>query len=65
MLKMTNKDIKHDIKVLLKSFNGVVRVNEKELKDNNITLDDYLGSLIDNAEFNVKQFKELREVINK
>jgi len=65
MLKMTNKDIKHDIKVLLKSLDDVVKVNNKELKDNNITLDDYLDSLIDNAEFNVRQFKELRELVNK
>ena len=61
---MTNKDIKHDIKVLLKSTTDVVKVNNKELKDNNITLDDYLSSLIDNTEYNVRQFELLRRAIN-
>ena len=64
MTKMTSKDIKHDIKVLLKSLDDVVKVNNKELKDNNITLDDYLTSLIDNVEFNVREFKALRDSIN-
>lgn len=56
---MKSKVTKHDVKAWLKVFNDNVKQNNKDLKENYITLDDYLVSIRDNADFIVKKFQEL------
>ena len=58
-LVMKSKVTKHDVKAWLKVFNDNVKQNNKDLKENYITLDDYLVSIRDNADFIVKKFQEL------
>ena len=56
---MKNKDIKDSIRMLLKNYKDIEKQNNKDIKDNNITLSDYLVSMIDNGEYLIKKFKEL------
>ena len=59
------EDIKHDIKVQLSLLaEGNIQV-KKDLNENYITLQDYLNTLIDNADYYVQHLKELKELLDK
>ena len=65
MVKLTTKDIKHDIKVLISETKNLYEALDDELRNNDITLLDCLVALRDNAEYNVSQFRELISISEK